>query len=484
LADVTAAIERPAVPDATLASDQPIRVVQSSDGILSRLQSLLAAVVGPIAGAGIVLVLMIFILLNREDLRNRIVRLSGKHFALTTRTLDDLATRISRYLVATAMVNGGYGAVVAAGLWLIGVDYAVLWGATAGLLRFIPYIGPAIGVSLPIGMALVQFPADDWSHPLIVVGFLLVVETLTNVVIEPLTYGYSIGVSIVALLVSAIFWSWVWGPLGLLLSVPITVTLVVLGEYVPALDVLAVILGDKPPLENHVVYYQRLLAGDVDEANSVLDAEAASVGLLEAYDAIAIRAVVMAERDLQTGKLTTPEHDSVVEATADYVTEHSAEDANESSLLRTHIVGCPVRDPGDEMALGILRAQFGEQGNGSFEILSSTTLASEMIATIDERNPDAVCLSSMGPLGRRQLRYLCKRIRQKHPQIRIIVGNWGYPAKDAEKMAATLKTQCGADVVFTSLSAAHEYLQTLAPRASTVVVEAPATATPLVAASA
>ncbi|MBA4019431.1 MAG: hypothetical protein C0483_19880 [Pirellula sp.] len=465
LNDVTRSIEHPDAPAPAVANDQIVRVVETSDDTFGRIQSIMSAVIAPLAGTGVVLVLMVFVLLSREDLRNRIVRLSGKHFALTTRTLDDLGSRISRYLVAVVIVNGGYGAVVGLGLWMIGVDYAVLWGALAGVLRFIPYIGPAVGISLPLGMAFIQFPATDWTHFTATAIFLGVLETLTNIVVEPLTYGYSIGVSMPALLVAAIFWSWVWGPMGLLLSVPITVTLVVLGEYIPALELLAVVLGDKPALDSHVIYYQRLLAGDVEEAEEILDAEVKSVGVLEAYDAVAVRAVTMAERDLHLGKLTTSEHDAVVEGTTDYVEERAAASTTSSdAVLRARIIGCPVRDTGDEMALRILQRHLTSAGDGDLRILSSTTLASEMIAQIEEAQPDAVCLSSLGPLGRRQLRYLSKRVRQKNPQLRIIVGNWGDRGKEADKVAASLKDQCGANVVFTTLAAAHEYLQTLTPR--------------------
>ena len=338
LNDVAHSIERPVAPAPSISSDQIVRVVETSDDTIGQIQSLLSAVIAPIAATGVVLVLMVFILLSREDLRNRIVRLSGKHFALTTRTLDDLGSRISRYLIAVVIVNGGYGTIVGVGLWIIGVDYAVMWGALAGVLRFIPYIGPAAGISLPLAMAFIQFPATDWTHFTITAIFLGVLETVTNIVVEPLTFGYSIGVSMPALLIAAIFWSWVWGPMGLLLSIPITVTLVVLGEYIPALELLAVVLGDKPALDSHVIYYQRLLAGDIEEAEEILDAEVKSVGLLDAYDAIAVRAVTMAERDLHFGKLTTTEHDAVVEGTTDYVEDHAADSTTSTdAVLRVRV---------------------------------------------------------------------------------------------------------------------------------------------------
>lgn len=466
--DVTAAITDP--PPANTV----VRFVDSGNSVLAWLQSLALLAIEPISNVGVVLVLMIFVLIYRDDLRNRIVRLSGKRFALTTRTLDDLAARISRYLMANMLVNTCYGVIVGLGLYYIGIEYAVLWGALAGMLRFMPYVGPAIGMGMPVAMAFIQFPATDWTHLIYTAAFFALLETTTNVVVEPLMYGYGIGVSIVALLMSAVFWSWVWGPMGLLLSVPITVTLAVLGEYVPSLEVLGILLSDKPALENHVIYYQRLLSGDVDDAESVLTKEVKTAGLSDAYDEIVIRAVLMAERDLHEAELSTPEYDGIVQTARDFLDELPS--ANETSQaeprngaadgFRTRVVGCPVHDVGDEMVLAALQSALGEAPDGEFKILSSTMLASEMAALIQEEQPDAVCLSSLGPGGRRQLRYLCKRIRHDVPQIRIVVGNWGYRRSEIEQMTQSIK-QCGADVVLTKLSAAREFFESLASRVAT-----------------
>ncbi len=202
-------------------------------------------------------------------MRNRIVRLAGTRLTLTTRTLDEIGTRISRYLLASALINGSFGLAVAAGLWLIGVDYALMWGFLAALLRFVPYAGPMLGAAMPTTMAFIQFP--DWYHLALTAGLFLVLELITNNIAEPLLYGQSAGVSTVALLVTVTFWTWVWGPMGLVLAVPLTVVMAVLGDQVPALQPLGILLSDKPPLASFVSYYQRLLAQDVDEAASIVE---------------------------------------------------------------------------------------------------------------------------------------------------------------------------------------------------------------------
>ena len=173
-----------------------------------------ASVSGPLATMGIVIVLVIFLLITQEDVRDRLVRLAGTgRLTLTTKTLADIRRRISRYLLMNAVVNGGYGLAVGIGLLIIGVDYALLWGFLAAMLRFVPYLGPIVASLLPIGMSFIQFPG--WTNTLITVAFFIVLELVTNNLIEPLAYGRSAGVSIVAILVSAMFWTWVWGPVGL-----------------------------------------------------------------------------------------------------------------------------------------------------------------------------------------------------------------------------------------------------------------------------
>jgi predicted PurR-regulated permease PerM len=437
---------------------QPVRVVADEAVPFDRLALFTSTVLTPLANAAIIVVLVLFMLLKREDLRNRIVRLAGTRLTLTTRTLDEIATRISRYLLMSSIINGSFGLAVAAGLWAIGVHYALLWGFLAGLLRYVPYVGPAMGAMLPLTMAFIQFP--DWTHLALTAGLFLVLELITNNVAEPLLYGQSAGVSTVALLVSVTFWTWVWGPMGLVLAVPLTVVMAVLGEHVPALQPLGILLGDKPPLASFVSYYQRLLARDVEEASSILDEQFQEGGLAQVYDQVLVPALVLAEKDHQHGDLPTEARQSVWEATREFIDDYTPAEAegqeSESGPgLRAHVLGCPAHDEADVLALAMLDQLVPARG-GQLEVLSASMLAAELVARIAEDPPDAVCVSSLGPVGLQQARYLCKRLRQASPELRIIVGRWGHQG-DRELMADALK-RCGADQVVATLAEAGDLL--------------------------
>jgi predicted PurR-regulated permease PerM len=462
-------------PAAEVAEEEKIAKVQivTDEPIpYDKLTLLADNVLTPLANAAIIFVLLIFMLINREDLRNRVVRLAGAKLTLTTRTLDDVGTRISRYLLMNAIVNGGFGAAVGMGLALIGVEYALMWGFLAAVLRFLPYVGPIMAAVLPISMAFIQFPGDDWIHPLMAAGLFVVLELITNNVVEPLAYGHSTGVSTVALLVSAVFWTWVWGPMGLALAVPLTVVLTVLGEHVAPLQPLGILLGDKPALEPHVLYYQRLLAGDVEEAGTILEEQAASEPLIEVYDKVLALALVEAEKDHEAGELSQETHALIWQTTHELIDEMAPAAAEGDSkkaeqiridsgpALKARVIGCPAHDEADEMALMMLEQNLTIDG-GQFGILSSTMLASEMIGQVAKEKPDAVLISSLGPVGVRQTRYLCKRLRQTHPQLRILVCRLGYVG-DRQRLESSLKRR-GADGVAASLAEARDLLQRLTP---------------------
>ena len=209
-------------------------------------------------------------LMGREDLSDRIVGLFGhRQVSLTTRTMEEIGQRISRYLATFALVNSGFGLVIGVGLWLIGVPFAVLWGCLAAMLRFIPYVGPAVAFVLPLVFSFAHFPG--WTQPLEVVALFAVVEVALNSFLEPVIYGKTTGVSALGLLVAAMFWTWLWGTMGLLLSTPLTVCLAVLGKYVPSLRFFAALLGEEAELEPDVRLYQRLVALDRDGATEVVD---------------------------------------------------------------------------------------------------------------------------------------------------------------------------------------------------------------------
>ena len=296
--------------------EKPVPVVVQAPSALWQLPTLLE----PLATAGLVLVLVIFILLERGDLRNRVIRLVGyRRLTLTTRALDEAGRRISRYLLMHSLLNGSFGIAVGCGLLLIGLPYALLWGVLAAVLRFIPYVGPTIAALLPMVLSLAVFPG--WHQPLLVMGLIVLLELAANMIMEPVLYGRTIGVSTVALMIAIAFWTWLWGPVGLLLATPLTVSLAVLGRYVPQLEFLGVLLSDEPVLETHTSYYQRLVAQDQDEAVELVEEYFRDHPLSEVYEAVLVPALYTAKKDQARGNLTADEMHFVVQTTREIV-EH------------------------------------------------------------------------------------------------------------------------------------------------------------------
>jgi predicted PurR-regulated permease PerM len=460
-----------------------VRVEPADSLPLDRVKVVAETVLAPAASAGLVVVLVIFMLISREDLRNRLVRLAGRRLALTTRTLDEIGARISRYLFFNALINGTFGVAVATGLALIGVEYAFTWGLLAALLRFIPYLGPVLATVAPVLLALMQFPG--WLHPALAAGLFLALELLTNNIVEPLVYGHSTGVSTVALLVAAMFWTWVWGPIGLILAVPLTVILAVIGEHVAALEPLAILLGDKPPLAPHVTYYQRLLAGDVDEASAILQEKIRTMPVAQALDEVLVPALALAEWDREKEELFAEDHQQLLQSTREFLDETAPDNtapqdgasengrmdgpptaagqdaAGRKAPLWAHVFGCSARDLADETGLAMLRKTLDIREGGCFEILSSQMLASEILTAVEKGAPDAVLISCFAAKATQQSRYLCKRLRQSFPRLRIIVARWGFTG-DKARLGATFRAR-GADQVVTSVTEAADLLARVQP---------------------
>ncbi len=276
--------------------------------------SMAGTVLEPVASAGLILILLTFMLIKREDLRNRVIGLLG-HSRLTgtTRIIVESADRISRLLLMQLVVNSGFGVLFGAGLLLIGVPYWFLWGFLAMLLRFIPYIGSWIAAALPLLLSFAIAPG--WVQPLLVLGVFVGLDLVTGNVVEPLLFGHSTGVSPVALLVAAVFWTWVWGPVGLVLSTPLTVCLVVLGQHIPRLRFLSLLLGDQPALAPHIGFYQRLLAGDRAEAFGIAHAYAVTHGRDHVGDEVIVPALRLARRDREEAGLTAEDETALFTTT-------------------------------------------------------------------------------------------------------------------------------------------------------------------------
>ena len=443
----------------------PVQVFQPVSNPLESLNSIIT----PLGSAVIVVVLTIFMLAGREDLRNRLIGLVGHgHLNVMTQALDDAGSRVSRYLVLQLVINACCGVVIGLGLYFIGIPNSMLWGVVAGLLRFLPYVGSPLAAVLPILLSLAIFPT--WTGPVATIGLYLIVEILVANFLEPLIYGAHTGISSFAILFAAIFWALIWGPIGLLLSTPLTVCLVVLGRHVPALQFLNIMLGDQPVLSPEAHYYQRLLASDQAEAKEVLDDYLKTHPLEDLYDTVLIPALALAEQDRHHDDLEEITEQFICKSTKellDELGEKSKEPAvaemqkAQSDLAElsapkirveppsqaTNVVCIPARDEADEI-VGIMLSQLLERAGYHAQAIPIGTTA-EMLAQVKDAAPDIVCISALPPFALLHARDLYKRVRSNVPNARIIVGLWkfsGDPIKAAarfnivgdDKLAITL----------------------------------------------
>jgi predicted PurR-regulated permease PerM len=394
-----------------------------------------------LASGGLAIVLVIFMLLQREDLRNRLIRLVGYgRLTTTTRALEEASQRISRYLLMQSIINLSFGATVAIALWLIGLPYALLWGFLAAMLRFIPYVGPWAAAIMPSALSMIVF--EGWMWTALVVAVFLVLELINNMILEPLLYGESAGVSEVGLLVAIAFWTWLWGPVGLILATPLTVCVVVLSKYVPQLDFISVLMSDEPVMKSDISYYQRLLAGDQDEAAGIVEEHLKTHQVEKIYDEVLVPALNYVKRDRSLGRLAENDQQLIFQATRE-ILEDLDESKPEHSSSRTSfseatmidgnspftvpkvlIVGCPVRDEANELAL-LMFWQLLDPARYELALLAHETLTAEVIEQIAEKSPALVCIASLPPGGLAQTRYICKRLRKRFPNLKIIVGRWG-----------------------------------------------------------
>jgi predicted PurR-regulated permease PerM len=443
----------------------PVQVFQPASNPLESLNS----VITPLGSAVIVLVLTIFMLAGREDLRNRLIGLVGHgHLNLMTQALDDAGSRVSRYLLLQLVINACFGAVIGVGLYFIGIPNSMLWGVVAALLRFLPYVGSPLAAVLPILLSLAIFPT--WTGPVATIGLYLIVEMLVGNFLEPLIYGAHTGISSFAILFAAIFWTLIWGPIGLLLSTPLTVCLVVLGRHVPALHFLNIMLGDQPVLSPEAHYYQRLLASDQAEAKQVLEDYLKTNPLEQLYDAVLIPALALAEQDRHHDDLEEITEQFICKSTKELLDELGDKSKEPAAAERqkadsdlaelsapkiqlehsgrvTSVVCIPARDEADEI-VGIMLAQLLERAGYQAQAIPIGTTA-EMLAQAKETAPDIVCISALPPFALLHARDLYKRVRSNVPNVKVIVGLWkfsGDPIKAAarfnisgdDKLAITL----------------------------------------------
>ncbi len=480
----TAVAQSPVAHSTSTTRPVPVEVVKAPALPLESVQSVL----GLLGSAVIVLVFTIFMLIRREDLRNRLISLAGEgHLHLVTQTLDDASGRVSKYLFVQFVVNACYGIFIGACLHFIGLPGALLWGVLAGVLRFLPYIGPPLGGIMPLLLSLAVF--HGWTQPLLTLGLFIFTELIVSNFIEPMLYGIHTGISSLAILVAAIFWTAIWGPIGLVLSTPLTVCLLVAGRHVPRLRFLHILLGDEPVLTPSSRFYQRLLAMDHDDARRVLEKQLEGMTLEELYDAVLIPALSLAEEDRHQDRLDDASQKFICQSTRELIEElwvpgddngdavQEASEAAESSerfqteLARARVapslnVLClPARDEADEL-VGTMLAQVLERAGHRAQCISADT-AGEMLAQIRAAQPDVVCISALPPFAVPHVRSLYAKLRAQQPDLRILVGLWhfsGDPLKISRRLGLT-----GSSQTFSTLG---EFIEELKPAPTPVAVAA------------
>jgi predicted PurR-regulated permease PerM len=428
---------------------------------LSALPGYLNAAVISLGSFVFVLVLTTFMLLKREDLRGRILRLSGiQHLTVTTKAIDEALHRISRFLLIQLLINGTYALLTAIGLTLIGINHGAFWGIMLGVLRYVPYIGAWFGGFLLIVVSVAV--SDGWLQPILVVALFISLELLTSNIAEPMLFGRTIGVSEIALLVSAAFLGFLWGPIGLVLSAPMTVCLLMLGKFVPQLKFIDFLLSDQPALPADVCYYQRLLAQDREEALSLAMSEVKGEATEQVYDSLLIPALAFTKRDRGRDELTDEDEEFVHSATRTILAEMNKQCQGDAApgemAAKASILGCPVHDEADALSLEML-GKLLDPCRWQMENLPADLRNSEVIALAQQKNPEVICIAALPPGGMSDARILCKLLRIAVPGARIVVGRWGLRS-NLEENRDCLK-QAGADKVETTLVAMRDWLTDL-----------------------
>jgi len=440
--------------DAASVPSQPVVIAPPKDSPLLRFVAVASPVVEPLASVALVIVLVVFMLANKEDLRDRLIGLLGRgRLTGTTLALEDAAERVGRYLLSLLAINVVFGIVLTIGLAVIGVAVAPLWGFLGAVLRFIPYLGTWAAAVFPLLLSAATAPG--WVQPLEVLLLFVALDVIIGQVIEPLVFGHGTGVSPFALLVAATFWAWLWGPIGLLLSTPMTVCLVVLGQNAPRLHFLALLLGRAPALPPAAQLYQRLLAQDDYEATRRVVAYAAEHGWDAAFDELLVPALVMARWDRRRDGLP-PEREALVVSTLRGIVAETAKSIPESNAaINVVVVGAPAHHLAEEPILDMLGLLVRRDGV-RIDAATIHALPAEIVSRAEALGATATYVSVLPPGGLPQAAYLCRLLRARFPGLKIVVGWQGDPRR-LDKILVRLR-QNGADYVTTSLREARGQL--------------------------
>jgi predicted PurR-regulated permease PerM/methylmalonyl-CoA mutase cobalamin-binding subunit len=440
-----------------VASPIPVKVIEGRSAIPQLMQETLSAILSPLGTAALVLLLVIFMLLKREDLRGRLIRLVGQgRISTTTRAMEDAGRRVSRYLSTQFLVNTCYGVCVAVGLQFIGVPNAVLWGVLSAVLRFIPYVGPWVGALLPV---LLSFAiSSGWFTPLMTIALFIVLEAIVSNFIEPWLYGANTGVSPIALIISAVFWTWLWGPIGLVLSTPLTVCLAVIGRHVPRLEFLGTLLSEDQALAPHEEFYHRLLSFSLDSAEEFATKYVETESLTALYDKVLIPAIAAVEIDAHRGSLTSEQRTSALQRIHEIIDDFSGWEASRSDKdeqksddltgvappIGSRVLCLPASAYRDELAGEMLAQLLRNQG---FEAknLPARLKDEELIDRTVEIRPECICVSVLPPTSIAEARHLSAAIHERLGSVTILVGAWS-TRFDAEKLGERLRAAHVSDV--------------------------------------
>jgi predicted PurR-regulated permease PerM len=440
----------PLARDATDGAPRPllVEIAPSQTSALVVARTIVEPILAPLETTVLVVIVAIFILLQREDLRDRFIRLAGAHdLHRTTVAMDDAGQRLSRYFVSQLAVNTTFGLVIGLGVYAIGLPSPVLWGVVAGLLRFVPYIGAVLAAIPPPALSAAIDPG--WSLTLYTALLFVVIEPLVGYVVEPLLYGHSTGLTPIAVILAAVFWTWMWGPIGLILSTPLTLCLVVMGRHVESLRFLDVLLGDRPALSESIRFYQRTLADDPDEALEQAEKLLADRSLLDYYDGVVLPALRLAAHDHARGVLTNARALEMARSMLTIVRELEPASTTAprngrlaarkgkpadpddrpaapvcSASVERRIACVAGRGPFDE-AVSAMLAQLLAQGNMPACVVTHTAASRERIGQLDLQGVAVLALAYLELEGSTaHLRYLTRRLRHHAQDTPIVVGLW------------------------------------------------------------
>ena len=424
-----------------------VKVVGSPGDIITTLQKFLGPVLQPLLTAGLVLIFTIFMLIGREDLRDRFIRLTAqKQISQVTMAIDDAMRRVTRYLLMQLLINSCYGVSMAAALYIIGVPNSALWGLLSTIFKFVPYLGVWLAAACPVLLSLAVF--DGWTRPLLVVFSIVTIEVITSNAFEPLLYGASTGLTPIAVLGAATFWTWLWGAIGLLVSTPLTVCAAVLGRHVSAFKPLDILLSDRPVLDPWVKLYQRLLANDEDEALEVMEEHLNSGGKEKLYDTLLLPMLAQASADCAAGIIEEDQYQYICNTLRAFLDTFAESGESLEERVRTvegtdvvNMVFVPMNRNGDEIA-ALIAADY------IFTILklncsiSKPGVSAGELSTLIRENASSFCLiSSLAPLPLTALSAMSRRLRTNFPELTILIGAWHFsPATRLEQRFRRLGT--------------------------------------------